>query len=164
MPDLVTHVAVAHLLRRPFDFKRRKTNPIPFRILFYFGTILPDILTRPFYILFPVTKDWTVPFHTPFGMILTCILLTLLFESSIRRRVFINLLGGGFFHFFLDALQKHINEGIFWFFPFSWKSGGFQLFWADEIMNFIPVWIGLIILLETIIFLRRKQIKKHSRT
>jgi hypothetical protein len=163
MPDLVTHVAISHLVKRPFDFSRNANNPVPFRILFYFGTILPDILTRPFYILFPITKDWTVPFHTPFGMIVTCALLALLFESSIRGRVFINLLGGAFFHFFLDALQKHLNEGIFWFFPFSWKSGGFQLLWADQIMDFIPLWIGLIIILESCIFLRRKKIKKHSR-
>jgi hypothetical protein len=163
MPDLVTHVALSHLLRRPFNFTRNETNPVPFIILFYFGTILPDILTRPFYILFPVTKDWTVPFHTPFGMILTCVLLAFLFEASIRRKVFINLLGGAFFHFFLDALQKHVNEGIFWFFPFSWKSGGFQFLWADKIMNLIPVWIILIIILEATIFIRRKQIKKHSR-
>lgn len=162
MPDLLTHVAISHLVRRPFDFSRKENNPVPFRILFYFGTILPDILTRPFYILFPITKDWTTPFHTPFGMLLTCALITFLFETSIRRKVFMNLLGGALFHFFLDTFQKHLTYNVFWLFPFSWKNDGFQFLGADEFLDLIPLWIGLVILLELILFIRKKLIKKHS--
>jgi len=157
MPDLITHVALSHLIKRPFELRDRARSKVPFRILFYLGTILPDILTRPWYILFPVTKNWTFPFHTPFGMILTSGLIALLFEPSIRKKAFTNLVAGAGLHFLLDALQTYTTYSVFWLYPFSWKTYGYEVASPDTIMNFIPLWIGLIVLLELGITLYRKK-------
>ena len=153
MPDLITHMALSHLIRRPFDVKKADRPAAPFRYMFYFGAILPDILTRPWYIIFPATHDWTVVFHTPFGMILTCALVSLLFESTLRKRIFINLFAGSFGHFLLDALQKKFTGNDYWFFPVSWKSVGYGLAYADQFMDLIPLWIGLVAVLEGCIYL-----------
>ena len=163
MPDLVTHVAVSHLIKRPFELKDRGESKVPFRILFYLGTVLPDILTRPWYILFPVTKDWTFPFHTPVGMIVTSGLIAFFFERSMRKKAFTNLSVGAGLHFLLDALQTYTTYSVFWIFPFSYQTFGFGLAGADEIMNLIPLWIGLIVLLELAIYLyRNKASTKNS--
>ncbi|MEJ2745608.1 MAG: hypothetical protein P8123_08010, partial [bacterium] len=47
MPDLITHLCTAQIARRAL---RR----IPFPLL-ALGVILPDLLSRPFHILFPAT-------------------------------------------------------------------------------------------------------------
>ena len=131
MPDLITHVAFIHLLRRPFDLKKQIWNP-NLRILFYVGTILPDILTRPFYILFPSTFSWTVAIHTFAGMFIICALIAFFFEVKIRRQVFVLLISGAAFHFLLDAFQKQLIGNNYWLFPLSWKNFGLGIFWAGE--------------------------------
>jgi len=148
MPDLITHVAAAHLLRRPFELKSHDSATVPMRVLFYLGTILPDILTRPWYILFPATMEWTYPLHTPAGMILVCSLLALFMAPSIRMKAYLHLLGGGALHFLLDACQKHLSNNEFWFYPFSWRGFGFQLFWSGEVIPFIPYMILAVVLME----------------
>ena len=58
--------------------------------------MLPDVLSRPFYILFPALHWWVMPLHTPVGMVIVCWSIAGLFQSSERRRVFIALAGGVF--------------------------------------------------------------------
>lgn len=161
MPDLITHVALSHLVRRPFDLTQKADTTAPFRFLFYLGTILPDILTRPWYILFPVSHDWTVFFHTPAGMLVTTGLLALFFESALRKKAFISISAGAGIHFLLDALQKKITGNDFWLFPFSWKSIGWGIAWADEFMDLVPLWIGLAAVLEIFVYFWER---KHDRT
>ena len=161
MPDLITHIALGHLVRRPLDIQHEKRPTMPFRLIFYFGTVLPDILTRPWYIIFPETYEWTLPFHTPLGMLLTCILISLLFAPSLRRRVFINLTAGAFFHFVLDSFQKTLTGNDYWLFPFSWRSYGLGIAWADEVMDLLPVWIGLALLMEGSVIFWNKKISKR---
>lgn len=159
MPDLITHVTIAHILRRPFELVKQQKAVLPFRTLFLLGTILPDILTRPFYILFPIDQDWTVALHTPLGGWLSCTIIAFLFKPAIRKRAYINLLGGAGIHFLLDSLQKQIVGNNFWLFPFSYKNFSIGIMTAGELIPFIPLWIGLVIILELSIFLYRK--KKH---
>lgn len=163
MPDLITHVAVSHLIKRPFELRYTEKQMVPFRILFYLGIVLPDILTRPWYILFPVTEDWTVFFHTPLGMLLIISLISLFLEPSLRRKAFINLSAGVGFHFLLDALQKQVTGNNYWLFPFSWKNFGYGIMWADEFMDLIPVWIGLVVLMEFGVYFLRKRNKSILR-
>jgi len=156
MPDLVTHTAVAHLLRRSIDLKKYSRADSRLRVLFYLGTILPDILTRPWYILFPSTHDWTLPFHTPIGALLICALLALFFESRLQKRAFAWLASGTVLHFLLDGLQRQVVDNNLWLYPFSWKDFGYGFLWAGEIMRFIPVTLGLVVLLEIGMAFRRK--------
>ena len=152
MPALITHMAVSHIVRRPYELAQKDKNLMPFRSLFYLGTILPDILTRPFYIIFPATFDWTYPFHTLLGMGLTILLISQFFDASIRKRVFLNLTGGMGLHFLADALQVQIHGNNFWLFPFSWKNFSYGIATASQMITYIPYWIVAIILFEVVIY------------
>jgi len=152
MPDLITHVAISHLVRRPYELTRRNRDMMPFRSLFYLGTILPDILTRPFYILFPATYNWTFPFHTFLGIVLTILLISQFFDTSIRKRAFLNLTGGMGLHFLADGLQVQLHGNNFWLFPFSWKNFSYGIATAGQMIEYIPFWIIGIILFEVIIY------------
>lgn len=148
MPDLITHMAVSHIVRRPYELARKGKTVFPFRSLFYLGTILPDILTRPLYIVFPATFNWTYPFHTLLGMGLIILIISQLFNSGIQKRVFINLTGGTVLHFIVDALQVQMHGNNFWLFPFSWKNFNYGITTAGKMIEYIPFWILAIIILE----------------
>jgi len=161
MPDLITHITISHLIRRPFDLLSSAQPLSSVHSLFYLGTLLPDLLTRPWYILFPVTRDWTVFFHTPFGMLITSGFLALLFSPSLRRSVFLHLICGAGLHFLLDSLQKQITGNNFWLFPFSYANYSLGLAWAEEFMYYIPLWIMLVVLLE-LWFWKRRSGKRNT--
>ncbi len=162
MPDLITHIAFTHLVKRPFELKGNDENMLPFRVLLYLGTILPDILTRPWYIIFPATKPWTACLHTPFCAILFSGLLTLFFDPSIQKKIFLNLSAGVILHFFLDSFQHQIIGSNYWLFPFSWQHVGYGLFDPGEIIPLIPLWIVIILILEIIIYLFKTQNKSNK--
>lgn len=162
MPDLITHVALAHLIRRPFELRRKNPDAFPLRVLFYLGTILPDILTRPWYILFPKTHDWTITFHTSAGAALVCGMLALLFKPGWQKKAFAFLTLGSILHFVLDSFQKQIIGNSVWLYPFSWKSFNYGILWAGEIMTYIPVWLVLVCVLETAIAMHKKKLQSSS--
>lgn len=158
MPDLVTHVAISHLVSRPFEWRRQDRIKVSMRILFYVGTILPDILTRPWYIIYPPSMEWTYPLHTPFGMLFMCLLLMLFFKPNLQKKAFLSLYSGSLLHLFLDGLQTHLAYTEHWLYPFSWRGFGLHIMWADNILLLIPVWLILIVILE-IIMRRRHRIQ-----
>lgn len=147
MPDLITHVAASHLLYRFAEIIKQRKISVSLISLFVLGTILPDILTRPLYIIFPVTHDWTIAFHTPMGMLLTTGFIAMWFKQQ-RKSIFITLFSGAMCHFILDACQKKVADNDFWFFPFSWKSYHWGIFWADDVILYIPFWIAIIMVFE----------------
>jgi len=107
---------------------------------------LPDVLTRPFYILFPQTFWVVQPLHSPVGLLFLCGLGALAFESSYRKTAFWNLLGGAYLHLFLDFFQKHVTNEYYSLFPFSWRTFEIGLFWPEESLAFIP-WVLLAVTL-----------------
>jgi len=153
MPDLVTHVAFTHLVKRPFELKGNDKNIFSFRVILYLGAILPDITTRPWYIIFPVTKSWTASLHTPIGALLVCALLSFFFDQAIQKKVFVYLSLGVILHFFLDTFQHHIIGTNYWLFPFSWQHVGYGLFSPGDIIPLIPIWIFIILIMEIAIYL-----------
>jgi hypothetical protein len=156
VPDLITHVAAAHLIRRPFEVGGTLRSDVHDRYFFYLGAMLPDLTSRPWYILFPRIHDWVLAFHTPVGALLWCGFLSLLFRRGLRRRMFLWGAGGAALHLGLDCLQKQVVGNNYWLFPFSWNNFGFGLFWAGEAIPFIPVWIGLVILFEAAVWRIRR--------
>ncbi len=157
MPDLITHTLVSHLLRRPLDWRSASRPWQGLRPLFYLGVLLPDILTRPFYIIFPVTKTWTIFLHTPAGALLACLLLTRLLREDLRRSAFFWIAGGALTHFALDALQKQVTGNNFWLFPFSWKNFSLPLLRPEDFMALIPLFLGLTLVLEAAFFVFRRR-------
>jgi hypothetical protein len=162
MPDLITHIAFSHLAIRTTELFRKNMKSDPFRLLFYLGTMLPDLLTRPWYILFPKTYAWTVAIHTPIGAAITCGIIAQFFHDSLRRRAFIFLLSGTVSHFLLDSLQKQVIYNNYWFFPFSWKTVGWGLVWAGTLIEWIPVWLLVIALFESVVWIVQRKNSKTS--
>ena len=149
MPDLSTHLAVAYGVRQPFPALARY-GPV-----FYLGAVLPDVLTRAVYILWPQAFWLVAPLHTPVGLVLVCWLAALLFEEVWRKGAFLSLLAGVGMHFGLDLLQRHVVSAYFPFFPLSWVSPGGGLFWPDDSLYALPFLLAGIAAWELV--RRRKQ-------
>jgi hypothetical protein len=150
MPDLLTHSVAAYLTAR-------RWFPRPAAILFIVGTMLPDVLSRPFYIVFPVLHWWVMPLHTPVGIAIVCWMIAGFFKIEDRKIIFIALLAGALFHFLLDAPQKHIAAGYFWLFPFSWTTYEWGLWWSEDSVKILPFVVLLIASVEMIIYFFNKK-------
>jgi hypothetical protein len=136
MPDLLTHLIVA-------EGCRKATLSDALTYWFLVGTILPDMLTRPFNILFPSLYWFFVPLHTPVGLFFVCMAISQFFSTAERRSVFCNLLGGAALHLVLDLFQKHFGEGYYLLFPFSWHSFEIGLLWPETSLYLLPIWLGV---------------------
>jgi len=152
MPDLLTHSAAAYLAAR-------RWFPRPAAIFFIVGTMLPDVLSRPFYIIFPTLHWWVMPLHTPIGILIVCWIISGLFKAEDRKIVFIALLAGAMLHFLLDAPQKHLAAGYFWLFPFSWKTYEWGWWWSEDSVRLVPGVILLVAFVEIIIYSRNHRQK-----
>ncbi|MHC4877256.1 MAG: hypothetical protein ACYTGL_12235 [Planctomycetota bacterium] len=134
MPDLVTHLASGYVAAIPL--RQRRT----LRLLFLLGVLLPDLLTRPFYILIPGSYDFVMPLHTPITYAFACWLLTQLFaDCHLRATVLTGLLSGGALHFAADALQRQFFAGYLWLFPICRCETSWGLFWPEASMDYLPV-------------------------
>lgn len=138
MPDLVTHLAGAYLVKKGIKITR-------YLAFFYLGAMLPDLASRPLHILFPSLNWAAVAYHSPVGVFLICWLISLFFRLDQRRRVFSLLFAGSVVHWLLDLGQKHLVGGYSWFFPFSSRtySGGF--FWPEDSLRFLPVTVVIVL-------------------
>lgn len=152
MPDLITHFAAAYILKVPSRWSR-------FRVPFYLGAILPDLLSRPFYILYPPATYTVYSLHTPVVSVIACFLIAQFFEGEIRSRIRTNFLSGIALHFGLDFLQKHVIVPYYWFFPFSWKTFELGLFWPEDSLRLVPLWISIVLIIEVTVQVK-KRIKK----
>jgi hypothetical protein len=136
MPDLLTHLLVAQACRK--GVRGGVLTP-----WFLVGTVLPDVFTRPFSIAFRSLFWFFMPLHTPVGLFVLCALISNLLPAPSRRSVFYNLLSGAALHLLLDACQIHMAGGYYLLFPFSWWSFEFGLFWPETSLYFLPLWIGV---------------------
>jgi hypothetical protein len=150
MPDLITHAAAAYFASRPDRYARH-------RAAFYLGTIIPDILSRPIYIIRAELFPYTVGIHTPVFLAAFCLLLSQFFSETIRAGICRFLLAGVGLHLLLDLLQSHLFGGYFWLFPFSWRSFEIGLFWPETLLSFAPLWIIMILLSELVIRLKKRK-------
>lgn len=149
MPDLVTHFAAAYFLKVPNRWSR-------FRVPFYFGALLPDLLARPISILYSPAGYAMYSFHTPVVSVIVCLLIAQFFEREIRTGVRTNLLLGIALHFSLDIFQKHITASYYWLFPFSWKTFNLGLFWPEDSLKLVPVLFILLIVVEFTIQVQKR--------
>jgi hypothetical protein len=140
MPDLVTHTFAAYVVTRfgPWGAAR---------FLFYLGTILPDVVSRPVYILMPRWYEYTIALHTPLFIALLGLLLSEGFAPALRATARKALLAGAGLHFLLDMMQRHLSGGYLWLFPFSWRT--FELGWFDTeaTVGWTPVWVVAVIVI-----------------
>ncbi len=145
MPDLLTHVATGYLARGAAP---KRLHPG----VLILGVILPDIVTRPIYIVWPDAYWFVKPLHTPLGLVLLSLAVSGLFVPRDRQRALINLLAGSGLHLALDLLQKHLVGGYALLFPWTWKSWEIGLIWPEQTLWLLPVWLALCCL----VFWRKK--------
>lgn len=144
MPDLLTHTLASYFFVRHDNFRR-------FRIIFYLGGIFPDLISRPFYILMPKLYYYTISIHSPVFVMIAELMLVEFFSEDIKSAVRNYLFAGTALHFLLDLLQKHLQDGYYWLFPFSWKSFEIPLLWPEDFIRLIPIWLILMIMTEFVI-------------
>ena len=149
MPDLITHTASTYFIS---SFRKNDA----YRIFFYLGIILPDIITRPIYIIWPSLYKYTVAMHTPVFLVFVVLLAGEFFRPSVRYTFYSNTFFGVFLHLLLDFFQKHLAKGYYWFFPFSWKSFEIGLFWPEIPLLLSPLWILFIIFCEWRLYSKRR--------
>jgi len=139
MPDLATHAIGGYLLYRvPQAFKKEPTNCRLGLAAFVFGNILPDILTRPAFILFPQTFEYVSLIHSPFIMLLISALLATFLKESVRLRAGAWMFSGTLLHMTLDHFQIHIYYHNYWFFPFYNQSSGIGWYGVDSSLTLLP--------------------------
>jgi len=149
MPDLVTHTFTAYF----FGLHPRCRR---FRWIFYLGVLLPDLISRPIYILWPQWGGYSAATHTPVFAFIFCGLLSEFFAAPLRSPVRLALWAGCGLHFFLDLFQRHIGAGYYWFFPFSWKKYELGWFWPESALPLVPVWIVILLASEMVFWLHRR--------
>ena len=138
MRDLVTHLASGYVAAIPL--RQRAT----LRLMFLTGVLLPDLLTRPFYILIPGAYDFVMPLHTPIAYTAACWLITQAFaDQTLRRATMTGLLSGGILHFAADALQRQFFAGYKWLFPLCRCESTAGLFWPEASVDWIPVTVTI---------------------
>ena len=142
MPDLATHMAVGYLA----STARPRLSEAGLA-LFLFGSILPDLATRPFYQFFPRLYWLFAPLHTPIGILLLCALLTTLLGTKRRRAGFWALLGGAMLHLGVDSLQDRVVDVYGILFPFAWRDLYLPLFWPDTTLVLMPTLVTAALLL-----------------
>ncbi len=146
MPELVTHAIAGCLLARRH------------LVLVFVGALLPDLLTRIPNALFSFLKiaggeDWVRPLHSPVPLVLVALLLSFLFDSSIRRQVFSALMLGIMSHLVLDFFQRRTPDpgwqivperGYQWLFPFSQFDFQFGLYGPEASLLLLPLTVPLL--------------------
>ena len=152
MPDLITHFGTAY-------FTERITGRPSLRILFYAGVLLPDLLTRPIYILIPDLYWPLMPLHTPVGLVVTCLLFATFFEESIRKKAFAALFSGALLHLGVDQLQGNLIGGYELLYPFTWDYYSLKLFGPDDSLYIVPPLILVMAITEGVIRHRRRSRK-----
>jgi len=149
MPDLVTHGFAAWLLIRPQRWRK-------VRLLFFLGTFLPDIISRPIYILFPGWQGYTVAMHTPLFALLCGLLAAEFMAPDLRHSARAAISAGILLHFGLDLMQSHLGDGYYWFFPFSWRSFELGWFWPEATVAWVPLWLAIFTTAEAVLAWRRR--------
>ena len=156
MPDLFSHTLSGYLCMRP----RWRESFLP--SVFLLGCIFPDLVRGPLFIIIKLTplelRDYfsLQILHSPIPLLTQSWLVAFLFEAGLRKKVFINLLGGIALHLVLDAGQRAYYFSYFWLFPISFENPVPGIWWADE-----SIWITAVLIPITIFVfcLRRGQRK-----
>ncbi|MBN2406197.1 MAG: hypothetical protein JXJ19_00710 [Elusimicrobia bacterium] len=139
MPDLLVHTFSGLILNRlktgPVKITEKAGKPL---FLFLMGNILPDVFSKAPRILFPGLGAFFDAYHTPAGSLALCFLVSLFFEETRRKAVFLCFFAGAVFHLALDLIQKDIFGGGYKiFFPLRHEFN-IGLVWPEDSIYSIP--------------------------
>jgi len=136
MPDLILHGASTYLVAKGL----RLLAPAAL-----IGAMLPDLLRAPGLSNLMAWRFFG-PLHEPLPVFLACVLLSRLFEKSLRGQALAGLSTGGALHLILDMGQDHLGYGYYPLFPFSniplefgfYPPEGY--FWIGPLLC-VPCWV-----------------------
>lgn len=151
MPDLTNHVLGAYILGKALPVEDLDAS-------YYFGAVLPDVVSRTATILLPATSMHVDAMHAPVCIVATALAAGLLFERSIRWRVQRNLILGAATHMAFDLVQRQVIGGYPLWFPFSGERNTGGWIWSDQIPFLLMVTVPLSLLL----FMRGKKLVASS--
>ncbi len=131
MPDWVVHIAVAWTLCRILRFRYPQFNPANTALVMA-GSVFPDAvkISSPFELFGFDWWDYIHVVHLPLGAFLMAGIATLLFEEKKTAMAFLS--AGILTHFALDLLLIQLDNGIYLFYPFSWKGFSLNLVPNDD--------------------------------
>lgn len=132
MADLLVHYAVS----RTASLGARGIVAAECLLL---GAVLPDVLAKPFNILFQL--GWaTTASHAPLTWLAAAYVAAHAFRAPHRPAAFLGLLIGGWLHIGVDLLRETMGMGsIALFYPFSVESyqvGGW--YFSEDSLQFAP--------------------------
>lgn len=161
MADLLTHVALAHCI------KRLSWSP-QHALLFALGTALPDLVGRAPGLgiaLLEHALGQDMPYvitlgfdavHMPFPFTVFCLFVAWCLPERGRRVIFYNLLLGGYLHFGVDVFQKHLEGGYHLLFPFTWWDWELGLIGSEESL-YVAGPLALLALGVELLYRRRRR-------
>ncbi|MBI4577863.1 MAG: hypothetical protein HY722_16500 [Planctomycetes bacterium] len=133
MPDLITHMAAALVLRRAFAGPRR-------RLVFLLGAVLPDLYFKALHVVLHADTWFCEPTHAPLVLVLECALVAMLFPAEERRGHFAALYAGSLLHVLMDAAKDNFGHGsVPALFPFSLDLWELGLYWTEDTVLVAPV-------------------------
>ena len=107
MPDIIGHLASGYLLRNLQLTRETLRHAFP---LVLFGLILPDLLSRPYWIIGPGYFFTAHYFHTPFACFLQTLVLSCFFAPGHRKMAFRAITLGWVFHQSFDRESRTHHE------------------------------------------------------
>jgi len=149
MPDWLTHSLIGWITG--------KTTKQEISLL-VIGALIPDI--TKLYLLFnpitqPMTQDFFLPIHTPFGAILIALCIALFFQDI--KKAFIPLTIGIATHFILDFFLLNVSGGMPLLYPFSWQEWQLGLIRSDDYtMTILALLAAVIVYISYRIYEKRK--------
>ena len=130
MPDIISHLASGYIVRN-FRFKwETLQRSFP---LVLFGLVLPDLLSRPYWIIGPGYFFTAHYFHTPFACFLQTLVLSCFFAPGHRNMAFRAITLGWVFHQSFDLFQRSLDPDYYYlFWPLLTRPFRIGLFWAGN--------------------------------
>lgn len=151
MPDLLTHMTVGWV--GGMACRLRKT-----RIAFFiFGNLLPDLCSRPFYILF--RDKWiykgVYSLHSPFSQAAIVMFLSCFINPKFRKDFRICVFAGCLTHQLFDIFQRGLG-GYTLLFPFSSKLYLYPFYTVQQ-------WYGVTVAIMLILVSKYSWVKYSER-
>ena len=159
MPDLFVHSFFSAIFYKIYLKWSRYTFRWDFLLMLLWGTLLPDLVTRPILILFPQWINYFFFLHFTIPMFVFCLLIYELFlyrfENGRKYCGFLFL--GSLSHNFLDFFQYHLSSIQFAFFPIYNRDISFGVIEPDDTI-YISIILFLILFISLpFIFLKRRR-------
>ena len=130
MPDIVSHLASGYLIRNFQNKSKIFQRAFP---LILFGLVLPDLFSRPYWIIGPGFFFTSHYFHTPFACFFQTLAITSFFAPVHRKLAFRALTFGWVLHQGFDLLQRSLDPGYYYiFWPLLNQPFRIGLFWAGN--------------------------------